>query len=441
MDLSPERKTAIENNIKYGINEIRKFQLQNGAMSYWQGLTEANDWGTTYAGHFMICAEKKGYTLPAGMKKDWVNYQQSAAQSFEINKNAYFNNDVMQAYRLYALALANQPVLSAMNRLREYGNLSNQARWLLASAYAQIGQIDESEKLIAKASSNVESYRVNYYTYGSSERDMAIILDALCLMNKKQQAFAQLKKVSAFLSSKGWYSTQTTAFGLVAVSNFIKKFGGASAMQASVELNGKEISLKGNSAISQIPIDFKNGKGGSFKINNNGNGMLYVRLINRGKPPIGSESEGNENITVSTVYKDLNGTVINVDELAQSSNFIMSVTVRNLGMVGEIKNLALMNYVPSGWEIHNARMDENEAALKNSEYTYQDIKDDKVLTYFDLNTNDTKTFNIMMNASYEGRYYLPSVNVEAMYDNSIYARTKGQWIKVVKQKDEKVAGK
>jgi uncharacterized protein YfaS (alpha-2-macroglobulin family) len=86
-------------------------------------------------------------------------------------------------------------------------------------------------------------------------------------------------------------------------------------------------------------------------------------------------------------------------------------------------------------------MDENEAALKNSEYTYQDIKDDKVLTYFDLNTNESKTFNIMLNASYEGRYYLPAINVEAMYDNSIYARTKGQWIKVVKQKEEKVAGK
>ncbi len=260
-------------------------------------------------------------------------------------------------------------------------------------------------------------------------------------MNKKQQAFAQLKKVSAFLSTKGWLSTQTTAFGLVAVSNFIKKFGGSSAMQANVELNGKDISLKGNSAITQIPIDFKSGKGGNFKITNNGKGVLYARVINRGKPPIGDEVEANENISISAVYKDLNGAVISVDELAQSSNFMLSVTVSNLGLVGEIKNLALMNYIPSGWEIHNARLDENEAALKNSEYTYQDIKDDKVLTYFDLNTNQSKTFNILLNASYEGKFYLPAINVEAMYDNSIFARNKGQWIKVLKQKDEKVAGK
>ena len=120
MDLSPERKTEIENNIKYGISELQKFQLTSGALSYWQGMTEANDWGTSYAGHFMLSAEKKGYTLPSGFKKNWINYQQTTAQNFEINKNKYFSNDELQAYRLYVLALANSPVLGAMNRLREY---------------------------------------------------------------------------------------------------------------------------------------------------------------------------------------------------------------------------------------------------------------------------------------------------------------------------------
>ena len=304
----------------------------------------------------------------------------------------------------------------------------------MAGAYAQIGQVDEAGKLIATASTQIPSYRVNYYTYGSSDRDMAIVLQTLCLMNKKQQALAQLKKVSEFLSSKSWLSTQTTAFGLVAVSEFIKKFGGSSAMQANVEVNGKDVKIKGASAIVQVPIDFRNTTTESFSIENNGKGMLYVRLVNRGKPPIGEEKEMNENITTTVMYKDMAGNQINPDELTQGTNFMISVTVKNLGLVGEVKNLALMNYVPSGWEIHNARMDENESVLKNSVFTYQDVKDDKVLTYFDLNANETKMFNVLLNASYEGRYYLPSVNTEAMYDNSIYARTKGQWIKVIKGK-------
>lgn len=260
-------------------------------------------------------------------------------------------------------------------------------------------------------------------------------------MNKKQQAFTQLKKVSDFLSSKNWLSTQTTAFGLVAVSEFIKKFGGASAMQATVKVNGKEVEIKGNSAITQIPISFKNTTTINYSIVNNGKGMLYARLINRGKPPIGEEVEGNENIIASVMYKDMGGNIIDPTELQQGTNFMLTVTVKNLGLMGELKNLALINYIPSGWEIHNAKMDDNEAALKNSGYTYQDIRDDRVNTYFDLYTNETKTFNLLLNASYAGKYYLPAVNVEAMYDKSVFARTKGQWIKVVKQKDDKVAGK
>lgn len=441
MDLSAERKAEIEANIRHGISELSRFQLSTGALSYWQGLSESSDWGTSYAGHFMMAAEKKGYALPTGFKKSWISYQQTAAQNFEINKNKYYSTDELQAYRLYVLAFANNPVLGAMNRLREFNGLSNQARWLLAGAYALAGQPDEASKLLSKASTQVETYKVNYYTYGSSDRDIAIILQTLCLMNKKPQALAQLKKVSAFLASKEWLSTQTTAFGLIAVSDFIKKFGGSSAMQAKCIINGKEVNLKGSAAVSQIAIDFKGKPTVNLNVVNNGKGMLYVRVINRGKPAIGAEKESNENISATVAYKDINGNTIEPSELEQGTNFLLTVTVKNLGLVGAVQNLALTNYIPSAWEIHNARMDNNEAAMKNSDFTYQDIKDDKVFTYFDLNAHESKTFNLLLNASYEGRYYLPAVNTEAMYDNSIYARTKGQWIRVVKTKTQGVAGK
>lgn len=430
LELSPEKKSEIERNIKYGISELYKFQLTNGGMSYWQGMSTADEWGTTYSGHFMMLAEKKGYTLPQGFKKNWVNFQKTMVNGFALNKNSYYNNDVIQAYRLYALAIAGQPVLSAMNRLREYNDLTIQSRWLLASTYAYIGQQDEAEKLIAKATP-ITPYAVNYYTYGSSDRDEAIVLEALCLMGKKSQAFTQLKKVSGYLSSKKWLSTQTTAYGLVAVSSFVKKYGDASAMQVEVEVNGKEVKLKGNSSIVQIPLDLKNTNTGNFNIENNGKGVLYARLITRGKPAIGTEQEGNENVSMEVIYKDMSGATLAVNELPQGKDFVMQVTIKNLGLIGDIQNMALTTYIPSGWEIHNSRMDENEP-VKGINYTYQDIKDDKVLTYFDLRNTETKTFNITLNSAYEGKYYLPAVNTEAMYDNSVFARNKGQWIKVVK---------
>ena len=440
LSLPDSKKAATETNIKAGINMLRKFQLNTGGLSYWPGANDVNDWGTTYAGHFMLAAEKKGYTLPAGFKQQWVKYQQNAAFNWEPAKASYYNDDIIQAYRLYTLALANQPAMSAMNRLREFKNLSVQARWRLAAAYAIAGQEDEAEKLINNTSYQIAPYQINYYTFGSAERDEAMILETVCLLNKKQIAFTSIKEVARSLSSKAWMSTQSTAYSLIAVAAFIKKFGGASAMQAECLVNGKKADIKGNSALTQIPLDFKSA-GGSFSIKNNGKGVLYVRVINRGKPAIGTETESSQNLNTTVTYRDLAGAEINPTELQQGTDFMMEVLVKNPGMQGNYKNMALISYIPSGWEIHNTRLDDNESTLKNSAYTYQDIRDDRVFTYFDLNANETKKFTLLLNSSYAGKYYLPGVNIEAMYDNSVYARKKGQWIKVVKQTTQSVAGK
>jgi uncharacterized protein YfaS (alpha-2-macroglobulin family) len=50
--------------------------------------------------------------------------------------------------------------------------------------------------------------------------------------------------------------------------------------------------------------------------------------------------------------------------------------------------------------------------------------------FFDLKPGEAKTFNVRLNAAYPGRYYLPTVTVEAMYDHSINARRKGRWVLV-----------
>ena len=90
-------------------------------------------------------------------------------------------------------------------------------------------------------------------------------------------------------------------------------------------------------------------------------------------------------------------------------------------------------------------MDEGENVYEVSKPDYQDIRDDRVYTYFGLtrnrsyyNTNSyTKTFVILLNAAYVGDYFLAPVRVEDMYDNEIYARNTGFWVKVVKQGEGK----
>lgn len=429
VNLSADKKAGIESNVKAAIQKLQDFQMSNGAFSYWPGQNYYYDWASIYAGHFLISAEKKGYAINSSLKQNWIKHMEETANAWaNNNKNNY--SDFIQAYRLYVLALAGKPMMASMNRLREEPNLTMQAKWRLAAAYARTGNNDEAEKIIAKTPTEVNKYSIDYYTYGSHQRDEAMILETLCLLDNKNTSFNVLKKVSASLSGRSYLSTQSTAYSLLAVSAFIKKYGNASNMQIDLEINGKKAEIGGNSAISATPVPFNKTPKGAINIKNNGKGVIYVRLINKGKPAVNEEKEEQENIITEVKFKSEKGETINPDNLNQGTNFTMEVTVKNPGTMGLLQNLALLNYIPSGWEIHNARMDDNEAAMKNSDFDYQDIRDDRVMTYFDLKPNETKTFKFNLNASYKGRYYIPGINTEAMYDNSVYSRKKGHWIVV-----------
>jgi uncharacterized protein YfaS (alpha-2-macroglobulin family) len=67
----------------------------------------------------------------------------------------------------------------------------------------------------------------------------------------------------------------------------------------------------------------------------------------------------------------------------------------------------------------------------SDEYEYRDIRDNGVHTFFDI--QKVKTFRTMLTAAYAGKYYLPDIQCEAMYDHNIIARIPGQWITVIKE--------
>jgi hypothetical protein len=61
-------------------------------------------------------------------------------------------------------------------------------------------------------------------------------------------------------------------------------------------------------------------------------------------------------------------------------------------------------------------------------WDYQDIRDDRILTYFSLGRGASQEFRLRLTSAYAGRFYLPAVSVEAMYDPTIHARTAGRWL-------------
>jgi uncharacterized protein YfaS (alpha-2-macroglobulin family) len=430
-DLTFDKKKAIEDNIKSGIKKLAHFQRPNGGLSYWSGQNNVNDWGTSYAGHYMLEAEQKGYVLPLTFKSNWLQYQKQAAKDWRPSYK-YYRSDVAQAYRLYTLALAGKPDLASMNRLKEFEELSNDAKWRLAAAYGLAGQPEAAKAIAALANVEFENEHYDYYTYGSVDRNRAMALETMVILeDSKTRELAEY--VAKRLSSNQWMSTQSTAYSLLAMAKMVNENGGKE-LNLNFKLNsGNQVEIDTKNAISQRDLSIQNGSN-SIVVNNTKNNTMYARVITSGKLPLGKEIAEQRGLRVYINYKDSQGQKIDIRKLQQGQDFVASIKVTNQKNE-PINDVALTQIFPSGWEIVNTRFTEfGNATTSQADYT--DIRDDRVNFYFNLSKSSkagsTKTFNVLLNASYLGKYYLPGTQVEAMYDNDYFVRTKGQWIEVNK---------
>ncbi len=430
IDLSNAEKLKAENNIKAGIERLKMFFTSEGAFSYWPGENYVNDWGCCYAGHFIIEAEKNGYSLPEGIKNGWLSYEEKQARNWPYNDS--YLSYVTQAYRLMVLALAGHPEVGPMNRLKESAQISTQAKWLLALAYAYIGQKETAQSLINKLSWDYKSYHEFGYTFGSDFRDIAMVIPTLIYLKEYDKAFPLAEKLAKQLSSDEWYSTQETAFGLIAMSQFIGNSGlYKEGLNFSLSINGKVEKIQSSQKIFVQNID---GDNMPIQVNNTSKGTLYVRLITQGTPTVGNEAEVSSNLIMSIKYVDIKGHDIDYKNLKQGTDFKAVVTITNPPTIlGNYQNLALAQIFPSGWEIINTRLaDMDNTSTTASKPDYQDIRDDRVYSFFSMGTGQSTTFEISLNASYAGRFYLPAQHCDAMYDNNVKALKKGCWVEVVK---------
>ncbi|MEM6802613.1 MAG: MG2 domain-containing protein, partial [Bacteroidota bacterium] len=427
MELNEDQKTEIDKNIRAGLERLTRFQGSGGGMSYWPGGYYYSDWGTNYAGNFIIEAKEAGYTLPSGMLEGWTSYQKDQARSWSGTAEW---QQMVQSYRLFLLAYMGKAEIGAMNRLRKMKGLAQRAHWHLAGAYYLAGQRDLARKMVRGLSMDIQEYRQLGYTYGSRIRDHGIMLQVLSIMDEREYAKPLLTKISDALSNKSrWMSTQTTAFSLIGIAEYIgKKNKDFGKLAFSYRVNGGNWTKVDYSApVWQYQL--AEVKKGVVEFKNENKGSLYARLILDGIPKIGEEKEASNKLSIKLLYKDLNGKEINPSRLEQGSDFVAEVQVYNPSG-RNYQELALRQIFPSGWEIHNSRMDATEGQNGNRP-DYLDIRDDRVYTFFDIKSKDTKTFRVNLNASYLGKYYLPGPNCEAMYDKTINARSKGQWIEIV----------
>ncbi|NLK62341.1 MAG: hypothetical protein GX287_02725 [Fusobacteria bacterium] len=421
-----------DKNINLGIEKIRKFQKIDGSFGYWNSNKNTNQWVTTYIGHFFIEAKKKGYYIPDSVYKSWLNYEKSIAIK-DTEKNH------TNLYRLYVLSLAGEPVFSSMNYMRQtyLNNMDNLEKFLLAASYSLANEHDIIKDILENATFSTEINIANQNTYGTDFRDKSIILDTLSYIDPKAYKLDKnelIDYIGKSIESNSWFSTQEITFAIISLAKHIDNRDKDDNFTGEIIVNGTEnIQFKSKNGVYTYETDKLEGN-----IVISSDNMLYVKSEWEGIPLIDENTEKKSLfMNLDITWYDENGKNVNPAKQEKSKTLWAVYTIKkdiNLNL----EELALVQNIPSGWEIENRRITNDEYpewltkkhVLFNNE-NHVEIRDDKIMVFFNMYSGLKEySYAIKYNTINKGKYYLPGATVESIYNGDISVTKKGQYVEV-----------
>lgn len=414
-------KPTIVHNINAGIARIGRFQTNDGGFAYWQGGSKPDEWGSAYAGHFLLLAKSLGYYVPENVLKKWLMYEINYVKTMPLEK---------VIYPLYLLSLAGEPQVGLLNSIYEqhFHTLHITDKWLLAAAYKLAGFSSTAEKMTkdlpTKSTPRDESYY--RFSYGSPLRDEAMILQAYIDIYKSMPPSA-FHSITQALESNEWYSTQSLAYALLALAQ--NPPIPQNEQLIDIDFNDKNFKAKD---ILKVPFSALQGE-----IHSKSNSPLYLNHVWHGILLEKTLQAKESKIAIKRSFVDENNTPIDVKTLPSGASFYLKLTLDNAHKPVSVSNVAITQNLPSGWEIENTRLNphSNIPSFVHEDVSYTDIRDDKIMWFVDFNGQKNEMF-AKINVITPGLYLLPPAYAEAMYDNSFLANTESLPIIVTRHNEE-----
>ncbi len=417
--LGDEDKAVAEELLPEILAHLISRQRTDGGFVYWPGYSYANLWATSMAGQVLLEAKRQGFPVQQRIIDGWVKFQKEAVRDYKHSER-YNLDDLDQAYRLYTLALARNADFGAMNRLKETSGISMQARWRLAAAYAVAGKSEPARQLtdgslisIAAPSNGLGN------TWWSALRDKAMILDALVECGNLDKAMELAQDVAGGFSSKR-ASTQELAWTSCAMGSLAKAVGTTVANVSYYQVKDATEAVQGGKSIIQQRLNFN---AGEVHVLNNAPSSIYTHLTVRQRADVNENVPASSSgVKVSVKWQTLDGHPLSIAHLEQGTEFRAVITVNELTGTTTSESMALTFTAPSGWEIWNDRL----FGGAEEEGEYRDIRDNEIRWYFTLHSGNSRQFSVRLQAAYEGKFHLPEILCEDMYNAEYKSNTESR---------------
>jgi alpha-2-macroglobulin len=140
---------------------------------------------------------------------------------------------------------------------------------------------------------------------------------------------------------------------------------------------------------------------------------------------------GGNGLAVSRTYRNNAGEAIDLGAGDVQLGDLVYVEVSVENKTGDtVQNIALVDRLPAGFEIENARLGRAFKAdwiAEDDQWAvdYLNMRDDHIEAFGSLSSGSEKKIVYTVRAVTSGKYTTPPVEAEAMYDPTLWAREKG----------------
>lgn len=409
IDLKRFSATQIDHNVQAGIERLFTMQTSSGGFGMWPGSSEPYDWGTVYATEFLVEAKNAGYPVPKRDLNDALDYLEKFISGKTKDGNA---DEILRAHAIYVLAKGGRIKSSWIRRLQETKeNLPEAGKLYLAESLALLGDKKSMTELIGQ-SFNDQSFG------GHGEGEFNVLPAALALSvfidADPDNALVPVlvKRLEGAMKEGQWGTTQNNARALLGLGKYTRYLKSQPQnFTGRILSDGKPVtSFDDKNSASLNGAEFA---GKDITIELEGTGSAYYYWTSGGVPASGNVEETDNGLKVRRSFsgKDLT-------TLKQGDVVIVDIT---LNAEHNYKNAVLVDLLPAGFEIENPRLASSDTSdLSDKDMVDPqkvDIRDDRILVF--TNVSDGTHYRYVARAVTPGKFKLPPVSAECMYDPSI----------------------
>jgi uncharacterized protein YfaS (alpha-2-macroglobulin family) len=438
------------------VARIASMQSPEGGFGLWPGRYAPDPWKSVNAAFFLV--EAKAVTaVPKSVLDDALGYLRVLLAAKPSEEETAYDYSV-KAYAAFVLTRAGEAPLSWLQHLSGHENgMLPSGRIFLAGAKALTA--GNSAALKALEAKGAKAFALNGANGAYSEtmeselRNISLRLLMWSLVEPSAPEAAQLcVKTAEGFSGRRSFTTQEAGMASLALGRYLEhtgmsgkphtaKIAAGDAPLAEVA-DGARLILSG----ARLPLS-ADGQPPALSVTMGDAGQAYAVYSVRGAPMQAPEPVSSH-LTAERVWKDAKGNPIVPDSgvirVKKGERVIAELT---LAADMPLSHIALSDLLPGGLEVENPRLKTAAAAVNDAETRaggeerpegageeeeeaqagsgkadafFLDLREDRLLLFFDRLSGE-KTYRYSMRAVSRGRFALPPLAADGMYDPDIRA--------------------